>query len=132
MKKVLILLLSLLVCCTARAVEYTHLTFENADGLTQSIAVESLEFTFTDGKLMAANGVSTLSISLADLAKMYFSGEQSGSEDIEIFAGKEIEVYSLAGVKIGSYKSAVKAVEYLPVGVYLFKSNGVIQKVSVK
>ena len=57
--------------------DYLYLTFQNADGTTKSLSVESLSITFEDGKLMATNVDGEEALSLSDLSKMYFSKNTS-------------------------------------------------------
>lgn len=57
--------------------DYLYLTFQNADGATKSLSVESLSITFGDGKLMATNVDGEEVLSLTDLSKMYFSKNAS-------------------------------------------------------
>ena len=84
MKRTLISMLTLLAVTAASADNYSYLAFQTADGSTRNIGVESLEMTFSDGKLMASNGTESLEISVADLTRMFFSSEATAIKDISL------------------------------------------------
>lgn len=133
-KKLLTLSLACLPFVAANADTYPYLSFETQDGTTRSVSVESLAITFSDGKLLASNGTDSYEISVASLSRMYFStdnltgistvksGETSGN----------MEVYSLSGVRIGTFASAEALRSGVSAGVYIVKSNGKTLKVTVR
>ncbi|MBP5711655.1 MAG: hypothetical protein J6W77_01455, partial [Prevotella sp.] len=56
-----------------QASNYTKLTFQQIDGTKQSVDLQSLVITFSDGPLLATNANGDQSFALRNLAKMYFS-----------------------------------------------------------
>lgn len=121
------------IFASANAYEYPYLTFEQADGTLQTVSVESLVLTFTDGKLIATNADGTLSLPLTDLSKMFFS--TSGTTGItaeELNADEEVEVYSASGILMGKYDNLEAARQSLHRGIYIIKTNQSTKKITIK
>ncbi len=133
--KVLFLTMVCLPFMAAHAESYAYLTFQKADGTVVSIDVESLEMTLQDGKLTYTNSVGTGTLTLADLAAMYFSASDATAITpvvVDSTDGK-VEVFSLKGTSYGTF-SSVKAVQgSVPAGMYIVKmANGKTLKITVK
>lgn len=129
------LFIASLLCCAAgaKADDYTHLTFQKTDSTTLSVDVASLTMTFDDGQLVATNGTATYRLSVADLARMYFSdGTTTGIAQPDADTGSTVEVYTLSGMKLGNYSSAETFARRAAKGVYVVKSNGRTFKTTVK
>ncbi len=133
-KKLLILALAGLPFAGAGADTYPYLSFETQDGTVRSVSVNSLTVTFSNGKLLADNGTDSYEIDAASLSRMYFSADNltaisdvKGTDSL----GK-LEVYTLSGVRLGSFDSADALRNGVSAGVYIVKSNGKTLKVAVK
>ena len=72
-KIVLSVVIALFGLLSLQASNYTKLTFQQVDGTKQSVDLQSLVITFSDGQLLATNEKGDLSFALRNLAKMYFS-----------------------------------------------------------
>jgi hypothetical protein len=114
--------------------EYPYLAFQAADGTVQTVAVESLTITFTDGKLVATSNGTVLNLTLADLSKMYFTTTEGEADAIAKIAASNVpvEVYTVAGVKQGQYENFNAARAALQKGVYIIKSDNLTSKIAVK
>mgnify|MGYP004451793969 FL=1 len=132
MKRTLISMLTLLAVTAASADNYSYLAFQTADGSTRSIGVESLEMTFSDGKLIASNGTESLEISVADLSRMFFSSEATAIKDISLDADSPVKVYTVEGVCVGSYDSMASASANMGKGVYIVKGEKTTHKITVR
>lgn len=126
MKKILLILALLLPQLRLAADGYSHLTFLTTEGPRQ-IGVNNLQIALAGDMLNASNGVETLSLSLASLQKMYFSGEDttawSGVDEVVFSDAEPVMVYTPAGVLIGEYKTLLNAVTTLHGGVYVFRQG---------
>lgn len=72
-KIVLSVVIALFGLLSVQASDYTKLTFQQVDGTKQSVDLQSLVITFSDGQLLATNENGDQSFALRNLAKMYFS-----------------------------------------------------------
>ncbi len=133
--KVLFLTMVCLPFMAAHAEGYAYLTFQKADGTVVSIDVESLEMTLQDGKLTYTNSAGTGTLTLADLAAMYFSASDATAITPVVVSSTDgkVEVFSLKGTSYGTF-SSVKAVQgSVPAGMYIIKmANGKTLKITVK
>lgn len=77
--KILLLLLTLVLGAgAAHAQSYDYLTLKQANGTETSLSIDNLRITFSDGQLVADNGVQIVSVPLADMDKMFFALEATG------------------------------------------------------
>ncbi len=133
--KVLFLTMVCLPFMAAHAESYAYLTFQKADGTVVSIDVESLEMTLQDGKLTYTNSAGTGTLTLSDLAAMYFSASDATAITPVVVSSTDgkVEVFSLKGTSYGTF-SSVKAVQgSVPAGMYIVKmANGKTLKITVK
>lgn len=69
----------LLGVTTASAQSYDYLVLQKANGNTVDLKVDGLKLTFENGNLVASyNGAAEATVSLADMAKMYFQPKPPG------------------------------------------------------
>lgn len=130
-KKLLLSVLLFLGNLIASAEDYTHLTFENSQGIQTSIKLESLTMTISNGKLLAGGQTFTL----ADLCKMYFDTiDATAIECIKDDDGEgtPVEVFTLNGMALKKYRSIKETKSSLPKGVYVIKTAKRTIKVYVK
>ncbi|WP_293490470.1 hypothetical protein [Prevotella sp.] len=132
MKRTLISMLTLLAVTAASADNYSYLAFQTADGSTRNIGVESLEMTFSDGKLIASNGTESLEISVADLTRMFFSSEATAIKDISLDKDSPVKVYNVEGVCVGSYDNMASASANMGKGVYIVKGEKTTHKITIR
>lgn len=119
----------------AQAGDYTHLTFQKTDSTTLALDVTSLTMTFSGGQLLATNTQGTCSLTLADLAQMFFSnGPATGvaAVDAADAASAPVTVYTLTGATLGTYDRLSAFTRQAPKGVYIVKSNGRTFKTTVR
>ncbi len=128
MKKFLILGLLSILAIGMRASDYKYLLFTLTDGTTQSIDATGASISFSNGTLTATNGVSSLSIPLANLEKMAFSNEEgtTGIEtvDIETLSDEHMSIYDLQGRSVS--KGQIRK------GIYIVKTHDKIYKTTVR
>ena len=128
MKKFLILGLLSILSIGMRASDYKYLLFTLTDGTTQSIDATGASISFSNGTLTATNGVSSLSIPLANLEKMAFSNEEdtTGIEtvDIETLSDEHMSIYDLQGRSVS--KGQMRK------GIYIVKTHDKIYKTTVR
>ena len=72
-KSILSVVIALFGLLSLQASNYTKLTFQQIDGTKQSVDLQSLVITFSDGQLLATNANGDQSFALRNLTKMYFS-----------------------------------------------------------
>lgn len=101
MKKFALLLAVLMAAVTSQAGSYTYLTFETTDGAKVSVSVDRLTLTISGNTLTAG----TQTFTLVNLAKMYFSASDEGTETgIESASSATLdeaaEIYDLQGHKV--------------------------------
>ena len=126
MKKILLLLTMLVGAMTAQAEDYTYLTFETTDGAKASVSVASDVTLSISGTTLT---VGTLSFTLTNLSKMYFSttdetGTTGISEVMKADLNEATEIYDLQGKKVS--KNQMRR------GVYIVKTNSRTYKMVVK
>ncbi|MGN1245329.1 MAG: hypothetical protein ACI4UN_01720 [Muribaculaceae bacterium] len=112
--------------------DYPYMAFQGIDGTKQTVAVESLEITFANGKLMAHSAADEVSLELSQLDKMYFTTEQAGVAGTFAPVSGTTTVYSMQGVNLGTFASLSDAVNSLQRGLYVVKTDGRTQKMAVK
>ncbi len=133
MKK-LLLSLMLMTGMSASAYDYPYLAFQTSDGAIQTVSVESLSLSISDGKLVATNGSGSVEFELTNLSTMYFTETENivdGIKQVETTTG-EVQVFTLAGVSMGTFESLSQVRSTLKNGVYVVKSNGKSYKMNIK
>lgn len=131
MKKIAIVFLLLVSALTTSAEGFPYLTFELTDGSKVSVNVTQLTLAISGNTLKAGS----LSFTLTNLSKMYFSNTNettTGIEDVEEQALSDFsiaEVYDLNGRRILN-GSSMKG--RLPQGVYIVKTKEKTYKLMVR
>lgn len=131
-----ILLLLLLIAIpfgTVMADEYNYLTFTKSDGTASSINISNLKLSVSGSNIIATNGSETLTLTLADLAKMAFTESSTAISAVTTDSTNEsVEVFSITGAHIGTFANADEARGQLKTGVYILKSKSLTSKLSVR
>lgn len=131
MKKIAIVFLLLVSALTTSAEGFPYLTFELTDGSKVSVDVTQLTLAISGNTLKAGS----LSFTLTNLSKMYFSNTNettTGIEDVDEQALSDFgiaEVYDLNGRRILN-GSSMKG--RLPQGVYIVKTREKTFKMMVR
>lgn len=114
---------------TVRA-EFNLMKFNTADGRNYFIGADGLELTVSGENLNAVNTAGeSLELPLEALVSMEFSNQESALESITC-QGEEIEIYTLSGLAVGTFRSLPST---LPAGVYVVRNNsGVSFKIAVR
>ncbi len=133
MKKLFLSLL-LMTGMTASAYDYPYLIFKTSSGTVETVSVESLSLSISDGKLVATNSDGSVSLTLSDLSKMYFSKTSEGTTDIQTVETTvdKVQVYTLTGMSVGTFESLSQARSSLKNGIYVVKTNGKSYKLNMK
>ena len=139
MKRALFIVLAFLATAVyAEDYVYKYLLVTDTNGNITSLSVDGLEITFSDGKFVAANGQQTASISLSELATMQFSETGSDSSDIStlissgISQNGPVDLYSPAGIFLGTFDNASLANRKLGKGLYIVKQNNKTTKINIQ
>ena len=134
MKKFLTVVAALLIALSMQAYEYPYLSFQTSEGTVQSVSVNELIITFSNGQLMLTNTDGSQTISLSDISNMFFSKETNttGVTRIEDVSNQAVEVFTINGQALGRFESMQKAKAELKPGLYLMKSNGKTQKIVIR
>ena len=136
MKRLFFSSAALLLAAAASADTYPYLSFQRTDGTTLSVSAESLTLTFTGSgsTLVASNGSESHTLSVSDLAKMYFSAnDETAISDVTAADGDTtLDVYTASGIHVGKFSSRSSLSGAVEPGIYLVKQNGKTQKIAVK
>lgn len=134
MKKYLLTALATIVYSMAMsAADFDGMTFEYADGSTKSVSVDELSITPSVNSLMVSSKAGTFDIPMAQLKKFYFISDYAGiNSPIVDESNTDVEIYTISGIKAGSFASKKEAEATLPSGLYIMKSNGQTLKIAVK
>ena len=133
MKKLLLSLAMLALASTnIFAGDYDYLTVQKTDGSQVSFTSAGLTITFSGGNLVATQNGTSTSLTLTDLSKMFFSSSPTGIENVETTTKVKATVYSIDGVKIGTFDNAAILGSQLKKGVYIVKANGKTSKITVR
>ena len=136
MKRLLVVLVTMVGAIAANADDYPYLTVEKSDGTCQSVAVEGLTLCFDNGSLVATSGSQSYSFTLTDLKRMYFSTSEVISDIQHLTPDTQqscaVEVFTPDGVSLGQYDNLKAAQGALSQGLYIFKTNGKTLKVMVR
>ena len=118
-----------MLTCSIHADDYDFLTFEQQDGTKKSITALGTVITFADGQAVATYGEETYEVTIADLAKMYFSAE-------DITTGIEVVPSVVALPQQGEQWFTTDGRQVPPTrlgkGVYIVKKNGQTFKTVVR
>ena len=125
MKRIILLLTTLVGVLTAQAEDFTYLTFETSDGAKTSVDISSLPVTINLDNSTLTIGDKTFA--LPNLSKMYFSkqSETTGIQEVSVITLDEaIDIYDMHGRKVNK--------EQMRRGIYVMKTKQGTRKVSVK
>ena len=125
MKRIILLLTTLVGVLTAQAEDYTYLTFETSDGAKTSVDISSQPVTINLDNSTLTIGDKTFALS--NLSKMYFSkqSETTGIQEVSVITLDEaIDIYDMHGRKVNK--------EQMRRGIYVMKTKQGTRKVSVK
>lgn len=134
MKKISLLVVMVVCALVAWATDYPFLVFTNTSGTTTVISVSSLTMTVSGSSLQVTNAEGTETFTLTELRNMQFStnGDTITALENALDADKTVDVFSVTGVRLGSYENLIKAVTTLKSGVYVISDGKNSQKVVVK
>ena len=116
MKRIILLLTTLVGVLTAQAEDYTYLTFETSDGAKTSVDISSLPVTINLDNSTLTIGDKTFA--LPNLSKMYFSkqSETTGIQEVSVITLDEaIDLYDMHGRKVNK--------EQMRRGIYVMKTK---------
>lgn len=133
MKKALLSIVAATAALSANAWEYPYLTFVDANGKATSYSVERLRVTVADGALTLTNADGTATLAPASLATMRFSATSEGTDGITKTQNDKtakVEVFTTAGVSLGTFSSKAEAQQSLAKGVYIVKAEGKTTKMT--
>lgn len=137
MKKTFLTMLCAVTAVVSFADDFTYpyLVFTASDGTQTAVAVNQLEITFNDGKLVASNATGTqTTLTLAELAAMQFSTATELPTNVRAVTPESLNsqaetFYDLSG------RHAYRKNENMPLrkGVYVIrKGDGSTSKIAVK
>lgn len=133
--KTLLMALLLAAPAAAHADGYAYLAFRQADSTCLALDVESLEMTFdAEGHLVATNTAGSYSLTVADLAAMFFTNDKTSTAIAHTTAAvaAPLEVYTLAGTRLGTFASEADLMQRAPKGVYVVRRNGLTHKMTIR
>ncbi len=132
MKKFLLLLLAMTVCAFSHADEsQLQLIFETSDGEFHAFDANGLKITVNNDELIVSNPTQTVAYPSLKLVKMYFSQHSAATDITADDIQGPVEVFTADGKYIGKFASKKYAVEKLPKGLYVIKSNSKTSKLFV-
>lgn len=107
-----------------QAETYSYLVFTNTAGTTTAFSVPNLTLIVEGSNLRVKNDEGTVNLVLADLAAMQFSATGTLTAVENVLLGDEpVQIFSVSGVRIGSFGSLLEAAQQLSAGAYVI-SNG--------
>ena len=134
MRKVLVILF--LTACThvLHAAGYPYLVFTNTAGTTTVMRVHSLTIAVSGTELQVTNADTSASFLLTELSTMQFStnGDTATALSNVLNADKPVELYTLTGMRLGSFDNLIQAARTLSTGTYLVTDGTNTQKIVVK
>ena len=132
MKKKAIITAAIVVAIKVQAYDFPFLVFQTNGGETTSVSVESLTIKYVDGQLVATNGDGNVSFALTDMSKMFFTKDETTGIDRAENDTKQMEVFTLDGIRMGSFESMDKVKGCLKSGIYIVKTSNRTFKTAVK
>ncbi|MBE6312774.1 MAG: hypothetical protein E7076_06435 [Bacteroidales bacterium] len=121
-----------LLMCSAvtHAYDYPYLVFQTSNGELTTVSVESLTMSVSDENLQVTNIDGDTSFPILALSKMYFDSETTAMPQVQGCFSEKVVVFSVVGTQMGVFSSEAEALDALPRGVYIIKSNsGIIKKI---
>lgn len=127
-----ILLLALVVAsgfCHLYGADYPWLTFTFADGSQTSVAADGLHLSYNGGELNLRSDTVAQSFPVASLKSMRFAASSAGVVDITGDSDTAVELFTMQGLKVGTFASLDNARDRIAPGVYLAKGRNTTLKV---
>lgn len=117
----------------ANAYDFKYLAFEKSDGQVLRFSVEDVVIQQTNGTLVVTAGGVDTPLDVSELAKMYFTNDESASTDVTSVnvtpSEGHVKVYNLAGECVREYGSQGAGQNTLDAGVYIIKSDDRVVKI---
>jgi hypothetical protein len=133
MKNVFLLLLALSLGLMAHASTYNYLVFTNQAGTTTAFEVSNLTLKVNGSELQVSNADGTVNLVLTELASMQFSIDKTPTSVENVLnADAPLQVYSITGTLLGTYRSMLEAAKCLNVGTYVISNGDQSQTVVIK
>lgn len=132
MRKLILSLSALASTLAVSADTYPYLSFQTADGSIQSFATESLTMTYKDGQLTVTTPDGAQTLDAAQLTRMFFATEASGIENVPLSADGKTDVYTTAGMHIGTFATPAEARKAMQGGIYVIRQNGKTLKMTAQ
>ncbi|MBR6828942.1 MAG: hypothetical protein IKM76_12485 [Prevotella sp.] len=131
MKKRLLLLMMTVGALAVHADTYPYMTFITADGTKTSLPAAGLSLAISGSNLVATDGSTSKTFNLTDLSSMHFSAASessvTGIDAVGATAtGEKVSVFTLNGVRMGTYDSVEAARNALPAGVYIIGKKKIV------
>lgn len=131
MKKRLLLLMMMVCALAVHADTYPYLTFITADGTKTSLPASGLSLAISGSNLVATDGSTSKTFTLTELSSMHFSAASessvTGIDAVGASAtGEKVSVFTLNGVRMGTYDSVEAARNALPAGVYIIGKKKIV------
>ncbi len=131
MKKIFTIALCVLAYSAAHADGLLNTAFTTTSG-DIVVSSDGLTITFADGNLVATNNEETRTFSLSDVTQFYFTSAPTGITDINADQPRQVEVFTIAGQRVGCYPSDTNLAAALSKGVYVVKNSTKTQKLIVR
>ena len=116
-----------IVSLAVHADDFRYMAFQASDGTTRTVSLDGLKISFEGETLIATAGSEEVSVSLSNLAKMFFTDTPAGIDTPTVPGtdADDVVVYNLQGMCVGRLQAQ-------PKGIYIVKLNGQTRKVTVK
>lgn len=133
MKRLVLAGLIMIGALQVQAYDYSYLAFQNAEGATTFMAIEQLNISISDGKLIVTNTDGSQTFQLTDLSKMFFTqtADLTGISNTET-VNETVEVFTTGGLSLGKFQDINTAKVSLKPGLYIMKSKSKTTKIAVR
>ncbi|MDE7377440.1 MAG: hypothetical protein K2N13_00575 [Paraprevotella sp.] len=121
--KKLLIVAFLILPLTSFASDFPWLTFLLSDNSELSVAADNLELNYNNGNLHLTSNTVDLEIPVSQIRSMRFTSLASNIGDINAMRPVPVELYTVAGTKVGRFTSIDEARKALPSDVYIGKSE---------
>lgn len=132
MKNVVLSVLGLsavvLPMCVNAAV-FPSLSFNLKDNTQLSFPSAKIEMVYSDGMLNVTSEAGTQVIPVSNIKSMQFTSVSTNVAESVISDADDIEIYSLTGIRLGSFSHLSEAQAQLPSGIYIANQSGKSVKV---
>lgn len=111
---------------------YSFLVLTTNTGQQTSLPVEGLRLTVNGTNLVATQASGTQTFDLSSLASMRFSSGTATVVEQTAITHTTVEVFSLAGMRIGEFANMAECRSKLGKGIYIITQAGKTKKLQVK